>query len=170
MMSQQHKPLHIIFLGNGVEYIGEYAFQCSGITSIVLPNSIKEFGHRPFSDCSRLERAVLPASNFYLNGYTFAWCSNLREVTIPEGCTRLCYSMFLEDRKIESVYLPATLVEIGENCFNGCSSLSSAIFADPENWYVGGTSMPKEILQDEEVAARKLIALTESNWEHRTSN
>ena len=159
-----------ISIPNGVISIGESAFESCGITSLVLPDSVEEIGYRSICSCNNLTRAVLSSNLKNVGTCAMAWNYSLAEVTIPEGCECLGSSMFERCQCIESIYLPASLRYISGYCFRYCSSLSSAIFGDPENWYVGDTMIAKEILQDEQVAARKIIALVESTWQHRIAN
>ena len=48
--------------GQPVTEIGTYAFTMTGMTSIVIPNSIKEIGNYAFSMCSSLKSVTLSDS------------------------------------------------------------------------------------------------------------
>ena len=162
--------LTAVSIPNGVTYIGQAAFYSSGIISMSIPDSVTFVGHQAFCYCPNLKRIVLSSAIENIDSYAFAWNYSLEEVIIPEGCKRLSTCCFENNNMIQSIYIPASMISIGSQCFRGCSGLVTATFGDPDNWYVGSTLIPKEALQDEEVAARKIFALVESTWEHRVSN
>ena len=81
---------------------------CSSLTSILIPNSIKSIGINAFENCS-----------------------NITEITIPEGVTLIGNNTFKGCVKLSSVTLPTSLESIGANAFSGCISLTS--IALPKN-------------------------------------
>ncbi len=131
-----------------VTTIGKWGFyQCSGISSINLPNSIKEIKEYSFSFCSGLKAVELPPSLTEISEYTFFNCTSLKSVKIPETVTHIGNSAFAGCSALTSVNIPAgvtvikpwtfsncasltsidlpdCITEIGENAFNGCSSLT----------------------------------------------
>ena len=79
---------------DGVTYkvisIGDVAFEyCSGLTSIVIPNSIINIGAAAFRGCSGLISIVIPNSVTNIGGSAFRWCRNLKSVTIGNGVTSI---------------------------------------------------------------------------------
>ncbi|MFI3240617.1 MAG: leucine-rich repeat protein [Bacteroidales bacterium] len=73
---------------------------CTGITSVVLPESITSIGDFAFNKCSNLKSINLPSGVTALGKYAFGTCG------------------------LESIKIPSSLTSIGNNVFNGCSSLS----------------------------------------------
>ena len=75
---------------NGTTYsvasIGDKAFTyCSGLTSIVIPNSITSIGDYAFYGCSGLTSIVIPNSVASIGNWTFYGCTSLKNLHIADG-------------------------------------------------------------------------------------
>ena len=77
-------PVTVVYNGNTytVTGIGERAFEdCTGLTSVVIPNGITDIGESAFAGCSSLTSVTIPESVSTLGyGGTFQRCTNLRSV------------------------------------------------------------------------------------------
>ena len=70
--------------------IGNYAFQSSGLTSVVLPDTVTSLGTSVFQDCAALTSATVGEGIAAISNYTFRDCTALAEVTgRPEGDRQL---------------------------------------------------------------------------------
>ncbi len=79
-----------VTIPNTVTTIGDYAFQsCSGLTSITIPNSVTSIGDYAFWNCSGLTSVTIPNSVTSIGNYAFAYCSGLTSVTIPNSVTSI---------------------------------------------------------------------------------
>lgn len=79
---------------NGKTYpvtsIGFYAFiDCSGLTSVTIPNSVTSIGFYAFMDCSGLTSVTIPNSVTYIGNLAFQGCIGLTSVTIPNSLTNI---------------------------------------------------------------------------------
>ena len=127
--------------------IGIGAFKgCYRLTSVNIPNSVKEIGWDAFRGCG-LTSVVIPDSVKIIDGRTFYWCINLTSVTIPnsvkeiggtafEGCISLTNVAIPNSvRKIgeeafkfsglTNIIIPNSVREISPSTFHGCSNLTS---------------------------------------------
>lgn len=121
---------------NDVEYtvtsVGEAAFyNCSGITSVSIPETVTSIGRRAFYGCSCLESVNLPQGITVLNVSTFFECVSLKSITIPDGVTTIGATAFSGCSSLESVTIPAGVTKIDAYAFIHCNSLAT-ITALPE--------------------------------------
>ena len=94
--------------------VPDFAFHgCTGLKSVTLPVSTTGIGNGAFGHCSSLNTINLSEllSLTYIGNEAF------------EHCEKLCYS---ETEK--TLRLPASVAFIGENAFEGCSSVEKIVF------------------------------------------
>ena len=124
--------------------------ECTNLSELVLPNTIKKIGYGVFSGCSNLTRITLPSSLESIENYAFKNCTSLVNIEIPnsvksigdgafENCSSLTSVVFQWDQKVESfgkkafsycssltgMVIPASVKTIGESAFSYCTSLAS---------------------------------------------
>ena len=131
-----------------VEYaIHGFAFyNCSGLTSVTIPDSVTRIGSSAFYGCSSLESITIPfvgaskdgASN-NLFGYIFGANSSsdngnyvppsLNEVVITGGIIIGNYA-FYHCSMLTSITIPNSVKSIGDHAFSGCTGLTSITIPD----------------------------------------
>ena len=116
-----------IELPDGLEIIGDEAFEYTGLKSISLPGSVKNLGSFIFANCKFLEEVVLeegipeiPAGMFYRDPVT--------SISLPKTVTKIGSQAF-EKCPLQSIEFPESLCEIGRWAFMG-TSLSSLQFKE----------------------------------------
>lgn len=116
---------HVI-LSSGLEYIWDSAFaDCSGLTSIDIPNSVTGISYNAFDGCSSLESVTLPSGITIINDYTFDGCSSLSSITIPNSVSDIGVSAFNGCSSLSSITIPNSIYQIGDSAFADCSGLTS---------------------------------------------
>ena len=115
---------------NGTTYsvtsIGELAFaNCSGLTSITIPNSVTSIGERAFAGCSSLTSITIPKSVPSIGDKAFYYCSSLTSVTIGNSVTGFGSSAFESCSDLTSITIPNSVTSIGNSAFRYCSGLTS---------------------------------------------
>ncbi len=116
-----------ITIKDGTVLIGGAAFsECSGLASIIIPNSVRSIGEYAFSGCASLTSIAVPNSVTSIGGSAFAGCSNLNSVSIPNSVTSINDGTFGGCTSLTSVDIPNSVVFIGEDAFNdaGLTQLS----------------------------------------------
>ena len=123
-------------------------YECSGLTSVTIPNSVTSIGNQAFSGCSSLVEVTIPNSVTYVGARAFsgtAWYNNLPDglvytgsvaykykgsmpagtnIEINDGTTEITSSCFSGCSGLTAVTIPNTVTAIGEYAFSGCSGLT----------------------------------------------
>ncbi len=110
--------------------IPKYAFYRSGLTAIVLPESVNEIEEGAFAECTALASVNLGQST-HIRAFAFNKCTALTTITIP-----------------------ASVVSIQQSF--GESGLTSATFAVTNGWYVSataGSGVPADVTDATQAAA-----------------
>ena len=142
--------LKSITLPEGIKYIGNEAFNLTGLTEIELPESLEEIGDSAFAH-TNLETINLPKNLERINGGTFHWCQNLKSITLPEGIKYIGNEAFnltglteielpesLEEMgngafaqtKLKEVLIPKSVKRIGADAFMFCKDLKTVLISD----------------------------------------
>ncbi|MBR5844629.1 MAG: leucine-rich repeat protein [Bacteroidaceae bacterium] len=134
-----------LIIPNDVEVIEDNAFSYTNITSLQLPDGIKELGSYAFCFCSSLSGTLhLPESLEYIGTSCFSYCSMLSgnlvlpsrltliksesfrgcgftgDLVIPESVVSIGSTAFYSTQFKGRLYLPTGLKEIDTHAFAGC--------------------------------------------------
>ena len=72
-----------------VTEIGAAFYNCSNLTSVIIPNSDTSIGDKAFYCCSGLTSITIPNSVTSIGKQAFIYCSSLKSITIPNSVTRI---------------------------------------------------------------------------------
>ena len=132
-----------INIPSSVTSMGEFCFVgCSSLTSINIPSSVTSLGEYCFTHCSSLTSIVVDAGNSVYDSREN--CNAVIETesntmicgcagtVIPSSVTSLGEDCFYGCSSLTSINIPSSVTSLGEGCFSGCSSLT-AIVVDAGN-------------------------------------
>jgi len=110
--------------------IGDYAFaNCTALTGITLPQSVRVVGNNSFYSCGGLKSIVFEANSKLtsIGGGAFFRCGNLAGITLPDGLTSIGASAFYYCTGLKSVIIGenSKLTAIGNWAFYNCAALES---------------------------------------------
>ena len=77
-------------------------YGCTGLTSVTIPDSVKEIGWNAFKECT-----------------------GLTSVTISDSIKKIGWSAFEGCTELTSIEIPDSVTEIGWNAFRGCWNLDN---------------------------------------------
>lgn len=132
---------------DGTTEIEERAFMGSGLTSVVIPNSVTTIGAGAFSGCKYLTSIDIPDSvteigldikfNDVINDYgtaenagAFGGCVGLTDVKLPDNLKTIVHGTFLNCSSLTKLTIPNSVTYIGACAFYGCSSLKELTIPD----------------------------------------
>ena len=134
-----------IIIGNNafaVTEIGQYAFlDCTGLTNVVIPNTVTHILSGAFGRCTNLTSVDIPNSVISIGEYTFIdgygtgltvvqmgafyGCTSITSVSIPSSVTLIGSSTFWGCSNLTSVTIPSSTDTIGYLAFRDCENLRS---------------------------------------------
>jgi len=106
--------------------IGNYAFDdCSGLTSVSIPNTVTSIGNSAFGNCSGLVSIIIPDSVVSIGEGGFYGCTSLTSITLSNNLTNIGMQAFLLCTSLTSITIPNSVTSIGVNAFGICLGLTS---------------------------------------------
>lgn len=118
-----------------VKEIKDYAFySCKKLTKVTLSKNLEKLGTNVFNMCINLESIDLPSSIKDLGIYTFS-ASGLKSIKIPESKTlsKIDHYVFFQCQKLTEVTFPATITSIDKDALSDCPN--KITIKAPENSY-----------------------------------
>ena len=118
-------------IGSCVNTIDVYAFRnCSGLTSIIIPNNITSIGNFSFQNCTSLSSISMSNSVTTIGRGAFKSCTGLTGIRIPNSIVTINNGTFYDCSGLTSVTIPDSVTSIDINAFNRCVNLSSLTIPD----------------------------------------
>ena len=124
-----------IIIPPSVTSIGEYAFSgCTGLTTVAFGENsqLTSIGYNAFSGCTGLTSITIPSSVTSIGEYAFRGCTGLTSVTFGENSqlTSIGEYAFYGCTGLTSVIIPPSVTSIGDYAFYGCSNITSVNIPD----------------------------------------
>ena len=111
--------------GKAVLSIGDFSFyNCTSLTSVIIPEGVKSIGRSAFVYCSGLTSVNIPDGVTSIGICAFNECSCLTDVNIPNSVTSIGDSAFSYCPGLTSVTIPNSVTTIGKGAFSGCTGLT----------------------------------------------
>ena len=125
----------VIGVGSGVFY------GCSGLTSIIIHDSVTSIGNNTFGGCNSIVNVRIPQCVCSSNMSTIfpSAYQSITNVIISDGVTSIGDYAFAGCTALTSVTIPERVTYIGEHAFNGCVGLQYGDdgFLIVDGWVLG---------------------------------
>ena len=116
--------------GYEVTKVGANAFAgLEGITSVVIPASVRTIESKAFAGCTGLTFVTIPSGVTSIGDSAFDGCSGLTSMTIPASVTSFGYGAFYGCSGVTSITLPAKVSSIS-SLFGPANGIKSVIWTD----------------------------------------
>ena len=149
--------LEEIDLPTSVTYIGDSAFENSGLKSFTVPSGVTHIYYSTFESCGSLESVLLHDGVVYIeksafdstrikyveyeNGYYLSTATNpyyalvgyvsgITELTMHEDTEIMVNYLFDSDETIQTVTLGGSLEKVSDHAFTRCTSLTHVVIPD----------------------------------------
>ena len=104
--------------------IPNWFMKYSGVlTSLNIPDNIKQIGEYAFCNNFNLETVILPATLEKIKERAFLECYKLKTCVIPNNIESIGDAAFADCHGIELIDLPQSLTWLGDFAFAGCKRL-----------------------------------------------
>ena len=123
-----------VTIPDGVMSIGAGAFfECSGLTSVTIPDSVTEIKYRAFYGCTRLTSVMIPDGVTKIEDYAFSGCSGINSFGVTSGNANYkeVSDLLLTKDGETLVAVPASLTSV--TIPDGVTEIRCGAFIDPAN-------------------------------------
>ena len=100
-------------------------FSETNVTSVIIPDGVKEISFTAFLNCKELTNVEVPDSVTIIRNSAFCRCEKLKSVNIPDGVTEIGDWTFSDCKSLTSINIPNGVTKIGNNAFSSCHGLES---------------------------------------------
>ena len=109
-------------------------YNCTGLTSITIPDGVASIGDEAFRGCTGLTSITIPDSVTRIEWAAFDGCSGLMSITIPDGVTSIGSYAFRDCTGLTSVTIGNSVTSIGDDAFYNTGLTSIYYTGDIAGW------------------------------------
>ena len=103
------------------------AFEGTGLTNVVIPDTVEQVDPAVFQNCTSLISVKLPEGLSEIDQYMFANCIRLQHVDMPDSITKINIYAFHNCTSLTSLALPKGLTSLSVGCFEKCINLQRVV-------------------------------------------
>lgn len=120
---KNHTEITSVTIPNTVKEIGGFIFDgCTGLKTVTIPDSVESMWQYAFTRTSLVE-IELPGSIKHIIPFAFFDSKDLRTVRLNEGTEKILAWAFKGCESLTDVYMPESLTDISDKAFEGCGDI-----------------------------------------------
>lgn len=116
-----------ITISHSIGRLGTSAFEGTGLTNVVIPDTVEQVDPAVFQNCTSLVSVKLPEGLSEIDQYMFANCIRLQHVDMPDSITKINIYAFHNCTSLTSLALPKGLTSLSVGCFEKCINLQRVV-------------------------------------------
>lgn len=116
-----------ISIPSSIGRLGTAAFEGTGLTNVVIPDTVLQVDPAVFQNCTKLVSVKLPAGLAEIDQYMFANCISLQYVDMPDSITKINIYAFHNCTSLTSLALPKGLTSLSVGSFEKCYNLQHVV-------------------------------------------
>lgn len=130
---------------NDVLYIGDCLIEARDTLSgdYKIKDGTRVIAESAFEDCSSLTSVIIPDSVKHIDNYAFRGCSSLTSVTIPNNVMKICTCAFKDCTSLAEITIPNSVNEIESYAF-----YNTAYYNKESNWKDDKLYIGKHLIDD----------------------
>ena len=109
--------------GKKVDYLNATFAENPFVTSVVIPNTVKEIGFETFNMCESLASVTIPDSVTKIGEWAFSNCFSLETLSIPSSVEKIETGAFAYSA-LKSIVIPDSVKTVGSYLFHYCEDLT----------------------------------------------
>jgi len=126
-----------------VKSIGEYAFECAVVHSIVIPNNVLHVERGAFMNNPTIEEVIFEGEDVTIEEEAFCGCAKIRKVVLPTKIEKIERHLFKGCSSLKELEIPSRVREVGVNPFIG-TSLERVVILSGDLIYENGILYSKD--------------------------
>lgn len=97
---------------------------------VTIPDTVVEIGEQAFYDCAGIQSVKMSQSVTRIRSNAFGGCRSLRDIELSKSLIEIDNWAFSRCAALKRILLPDTLITLGGSAFSGCISLESINIPD----------------------------------------
>ena len=153
----------------GVEYIGEMAFQnCENLITVQMANSVKEIERYAFYHCEKLQNITLSDNIKVLKTHTFSDCTSLTKIELPKNLEEIEARAFFKCN-LKEITLPKNLEKMGNDVFGQNKNLSIIKITEGNEIFEFDETRGMLIQKNNELKEKDIVFMTDNALKSNTT-
>lgn len=116
--------------GYPVAEIGTSAFYSKSITSVVIPDTVRDIGNKAFQFCDDMESVTFGNSVETIGDYAFYECIKVKSLILPDSLTTIGRDALVCSSSLKYLFVPESVTSIGSE---GIGFKRLFVYVDPND-------------------------------------